>query len=484
MEIEIATSNQQPAMKQRGQTMITYAALSPHPPIIIPEVGGDRARQAGSTIKGMEALAHELCRTLPDTIVFLTPHGNVFSDCITCLMEPELVGNLASFGHPEVSAHHPNDLELLRKLGIGAESHSIKMLGINHKMAASYALNPDIDHGIMVPLYYLEKAGMGDKPIVALSVGDLDTMELYLLGKLIQEAADSLGKKVAVVASGDMSHRLKDEGPYDYHPDGPSYDLMIKDLMVRADFQGVLNIPGNLRQNAGECGYRSIVIMMGALDGYNIHSEVFSYEGPFGVGYLTVGLNPEGRGPSLWGELTAAWKRMMEARRATESIPVKWARLILESHLQGKTNPELPPDMESLLNEQAGVFVSLKKHGQLRGCVGTFLPAYDNVAQEIRKNALAAGLHDPRFEPVEASELPSLVYSVDLLAQPEPCRRQDLDPKRYGVIVSSGSKRGLLLPDLEGVDTVDEQLGIALQKGGISPKDKYSIQRFEVKRYT
>lgn len=464
--------------------MITYAALTPHPPIIIPEVGGDRAREAGTTIKGMQATALALSKTLPDTIVFLTPHGNVFSDCITCLMESELWGNLASFGHPEVSARHPNDLELLRELGIRTEAHNVKVLGINRKIAASYSLNPDIDHGIMVPLYYLQKAGMGDKPILALSVGDLDNMELYLLGKSIQEAADNLGKKVAVVASGDMSHRLKDEGPYDYHPDGPRFDLMMKDLIARADIKGILNIPANLRKNAGECGYRSIVIMLGVLDGYHIRSDVFSYEGPFGVGYLTAGLNPEGQGPSLWEELLAARNRLMEGRRAAESIPVKWARLVLENHLQGEPNPELPPEMEALVNERAGVFVSLKKHGQLRGCIGTFLPAYDNVAQEIRKNALAAGLHDPRFEPVDASELPSLVYSVDILAQPEPCRKEDLDPQRYGVIVSSGSKRGLLLPDLEGVGTVEEQLRIVLQKGGISPKDKYSIQRFEVKRYT
>jgi len=112
------------------------------------------------------------------------------------------------------------------------------------------------------------------------------------------------------------------------------------------------------------------------------------------------------------------------------------------------------------------------------------LPTYDNIAQEIRKNALAAGLQDPRFPPVEAAEMAALVYSVDILAQPEPCSKEDLDPARYGVIVSNGSKRGLLLPDLEGVDTVEEQLQIALQKGGISPRDKYAIQRFEVKRFT
>ena len=228
-----------------------------------------------------------------------------------------------------------------------------------------------------------------------------------------------MGKRVAVVASGDMSHRLKDEGPYDYHPDGSRFDLMVKDMLAEADVQGILNIPEKLRQNAGECGYRSIVIMLGVLDGYDIQSQVFSYEGPFGVGYLTAGFTPGEPGLSIWEELSAGQTRLIESRRTAESVPVKWARLILESRLTGRPNPELPQAMESLLHDRAGVFVSLKKHGQLRGCIGTFLPAYQNLAEEIRNNALAAGLKDPRFSPVEASELPTLVYSVDILSQPE-----------------------------------------------------------------
>jgi AmmeMemoRadiSam system protein A len=464
--------------------MITYAALTPHPPIIIPEIGQEKAKEAEATIKGMESLAHELILSSPDTVVFLTPHGNVFADCITCLLEPQLTGNLASFGHPEVGTSHPNDLELLKQLGIRAESTGISLLGINREIGLRHSLNSEIDHGIMVPLYYLEKAGLGDKPLLALSVGDLDNFELYTLGRLIQETAGSLGKRVAVLASGDMSHRLKNEGPYDFHPDGSRFDLMVKDMLAVADVQGILKIPVNLRQNAGECGYRSIVIMLGALDGYDIRSRVFSYEGPFGVGYLTAGFTSGEPGLSIWEELNADRNSLQASRRATESEPVKWARLVLESNLTGRPQPEPPQVMESLLHDRAGVFVSLKKHGQLRGCIGTFLPVYDNIAQEISNNALAAGLKDPRFSPVEASELPELVYSVDILSQPEACNQEDLNPQNYGVIVSSGNRRGLLLPDLEGVDTVHQQLEISLQKAGISPRDKYTIQRFEVKRFT
>ncbi len=463
--------------------MITYAALSPHPPIIIPEVGGERAHDAGPTMRGMQAMARELVQTDPETILFLTPHGNVFSDCITYLAEPKLSGNMAGFGRPDVKTIHNNDLELVRSIGVLAEKNGINMIGIDKNTSSRYNLNPSIDHGILVPLYYLEKAGLGDKPIVAISIGMLDNMQLYALGRLIQDAGRQLGRKIALVASGDMSHRLKDEGPYDFHPDGSRFDLMVRDLLAQGDAEGIVNMPEKLINNAGQCGYPSIIIMLGVLDGLSLSTTVFSYEGPFGVGYLTVGITPGESSASIWEKLTQEQEHMAESIRQNESAPVKLARQTLESYLQNGKAADLPGDLDEMLTGQAGVFVSLKKNGQLRGCIGTFLPVYENIADEIRHNALAAGLRDPRFSPVREQELPSLVYSVDILTTPEPCQKEDLDPHRYGVIVRSGNKSGLLLPDLEGVDTVDQQLNIALQKGGISPGEKYSIQRFEVKRY-
>jgi AmmeMemoRadiSam system protein A len=141
---------------------------------------------------------------------------------------------------------------------------------------------------------------------------------------------------------------------------------------------------------------------------------------------------------------------------------------------------EQVPDMKN----KAGVFVSIKKRGELRGCIGTFLPSTDNVADEIIQNAISAATSDPRFSPVDSTELPELEYSDDILSLPEEVMNsEELDPKRYGIIVKSGNQRGLLLPDLEGIDTVDEQLRIALMKAGISSDEQIELFRFEVKRY-
>jgi len=163
---------------------------------------------------------------------------------------------------------------------------------------------------------------------------------------------------------------------------------------------------------------------------------------------------------------------------------VKLAKDTVEKYIREGKIISPPAELTPEMRQKAGVFVSIKKRGELRGCIGTFLPSTENVANEIIQNAISAATRDPRFPPVNVSELDELEYSVDVLSEPEKISSKDeLDPKRYGVIVKSGSRRGLLLPDLEGVDTVDEQIRIALLKAGISLGEDIEFYRFEVKRY-
>jgi AmmeMemoRadiSam system protein A len=463
--------------------MINYCCFSPHPPIVIPEVGGDNLTKAQATVKGLQAMAAELVASAPEVVFLLTPHGNVFSDCISCLGEQELNGNLGAFGHQEINMHYTNDLELVSRLEQECAAEGIEFAVIDRSLAKHHHLNAELDHGIMIPLYYLEQAGLKKVPIVAISIGFLPLVQLYKLGTVISRCARTLKRKAALVASGDMSHRLKDDGPYSFNPAGPEYDHLVKDLLDKKDIKSLLSIPEHLRENAGECGYRSLVIMLGALDGFDFESRVFSYEGPFGVGYLTAGFKPTAPGASFLEHWLEEEAREREERRSLESIPVKWARRVVESYIKSGQIPTLPEDWAEIKQQKAAVFVSLKKSGQLRGCIGTILPVHDNLMEEIQENAISASTRDPRFNPVRPEELDQLEYSVDVLSKPEPATRGELDPSRYGVIVSRGSKRGVLLPNLEGVDTVEEQLEIALQKAGISRTQGYSIERFEVVRY-
>jgi AmmeMemoRadiSam system protein A len=162
---------------------------------------------------------------------------------------------------------------------------------------------------------------------------------------------------------------------------------------------------------------------------------------------------------------------------------VRLAKRTVEGYVRkGKTVPprRLTPEMKA----RAGVFVSIHKGGELRGCIGTIEPQMANVAKEIMVNAISSATRDPRFFPITADELGELEYSVDVLTEPEPVEsREQLDPKRYGVIVQCGGRKGLLLPDLEGVENADHQIDICCQKAGIMPGEPLNLYRFEVKRY-
>ncbi len=162
---------------------------------------------------------------------------------------------------------------------------------------------------------------------------------------------------------------------------------------------------------------------------------------------------------------------------------VKLAKETVESYVREGKTPQ-PKELTPEMKERAGVFVSIHKHGELRGCIGTFEPTKDNVAEEIIANAISSATRDPRFPPMAASELSDLEYSVDVLTKPEPVEdASQLDPKKYGVIVESGLRRGLLLPDLEGVATVERQIEICRLKAGILADEPVKFYRFQVERF-
>jgi len=244
-----------------------------------------------------------------------------------------------------------------------------------------------------------------------------------------------------------------------------------------------------LCERAAECGLRSFQIMAGALDGLAVEAKLLSYEGVTGVGYgvATFAVTGSDESRRFGARFEEMERSRLAEKKASEDPWVKLARLSLETFVKtGKRLERLPYGLPAeMTGRAAGAFVSLHAHGRLRGCIGTTGPTTESVAWEIVQNAVSACARDPRFAPVGIEELDSLEYSVDVLGQPEPITSPDqLDVKKYGVIVSCGSRRGLLLPDLEGVDTVEQQIDIARKKGGISSREKYALERFEVVRHT
>ncbi len=468
-----------------GMSGVIWGGIAPHPPIIVPAIGRGDLAQAESTRAALTALSEDVQAANPDAIIIISPHSPLFQDAVAIWNLPEMTGSFADFGAGDLAYSIRNDLRLVEAIASEAERLGVSVLRLDERLARRYHLQPRLDHGLLVPLSYLRAAGV-TASVVPVAMGFMSLPELYRFGKAVQRAAGLLEKKVAVLASSDLSHRLTSDAPAGYSPAGPVFDATLADHLARADVPAILAMDPALREEAGECGYRPIVMLLGALDGREVAAEVLSYEGPFGVGYLVGRLIPGAinHGREYLARLDESKAGAARPNREDESAPVRLARRSLESYILDRLTIEPPASLPPELSSRAGVFVSLKKDGQLRGCIGTFLPTQASIAAEIIHNAISAGTEDPRFYPVHASELDELVYSVDVLSEPEPVSDlASLDPLRYGVIVRCGRRTGLLLPNLDGVGTVEEQLAIARQKAGIKPGETASIQRFGVVRY-
>jgi len=426
----------------------------PHPPIVVPEVGGAEAAAACRTREGLEEIARRIAADRPDTLILTSPHAPFYRDYLCASLGDTLEGDFSRFGAPQVHLSFKNNLHMARSIIRGAEEMGVA--------AGAPPAGPEtLDHGALVPLYFIARS-LPRVRLVHLSTPALPLERLYRLGRMIRQVAEHHPGRTVLVASGDLSHRLTPDAPAGYWPEAAAFDEKIRSILASGNLQELTGISGREMELAGECGTRSLVMLAGALDGLDIIPEILSYEGPFGVGYLAGAINIRPAGDPL----------------------VQLARDALEARVLEGRVPELPGWARELPDPPAGVFVCLKKQGRLRGCIGTLEPTRESLAEEIRDNAVSAGLRDPRFSPVGPEELPELTYTVDVLGRPEPVDTlEELDPRRYGVIVSSGGRRGVLLPDLEGVDTPQQQVGIALEKAGISPGDSYRLERFRVIRH-
>ena len=460
---------------------IVGAIIVPHPPIIVPTVGRGREAEVQATIDAYHAAAKQVAAWAPEVLIVTSPHTVMYADYFHISPGEGASGNMSAFGAPQAVLNVRYDAELRQELVRQAEAAGIQAGTLGEK-------DPALDHGTFLPLYFLRDAGV-DCPILRIGLSGFSPLEHYRLGQCIARAVDALDRRTVFVASGDLSHKLKDDGPYGYAPEGPVFDRRVTQAMESGDFLQFLTMDASLCDRAAECGLRSFQIMAGALDGLAVSPALLNYEGTFGVGYgvavFTVTGPDENR--CFARQCEEMERARLAERKAAEDPWVRLARLSLETYVRtGKQLDTLPDGLPGeMTSRAAGAFVSLHTHGQLRGCIGTTGPTTASVAWEIVQNAVSACSMDPRFAPVRADELDSLEYSVDVLGVPEPIDSPaQLDVKRYGVIVSCGGRRGLLLPDLEDVDTVEQQIDIARQKGGISAREHYTLERFEGVRHT
>ena len=478
--------------------------MVPHPPLIVHEVGRGEEEGIRATIDAYTEVARRVAQLKPQTLVISSPHAPIYSNFFHISSGGGSYGNFSSFDAPQVSFTVDYDKNLVTKICEAAQKAGVPA-GCDDEPSGP------LDHGVMIPLYFIDKF-YTDYKIVRMGISALSAEEHYRLGMCVQQAAKALKRSVVFIASGDLSHKLKSDGPYGFAAEGPEYDKRVMEVMQAGDFGALFDFERDFRNAAAECGHSTFLTMAGAFDGMAVKAERLSYEGPFGVGYGVCSFENAGKDASR-RFLDIYNRRKIEGLtqvRENEDAYVRLARMTIEAYIaagrfatrsmweprieisDGATRAVFPSGEvltlpQEMASEKAGVFVSIHKNersGELRGCMGTIEGATESIAAEIVSNAVSAATRDPRFPAVRQEELNHLVYNVDVLSPPTPIKSLDeLDAKRYGVICFKDGKLGLLLPNLEGVDTVNEQLEIACKKGGIRLEEKPEIERFEVVRH-
>ena len=458
---------------------IIAACVVPHPPIIVPEVGKGEEKKISATVSAYQKAMGFVASLAPDVVIISSPHATLHADYFHISPGMHAEGSLQKFDAPGVSVQVDYDAALVRQIEKTARAWRVPAGTLGER-------DRDLDHGTLLPLWFLHQQHF-QCPVVRIGLSGLSTLHHYKLGQFIAEVVDMADQRAVWIASGDLSHKLLEYGPYGFTPEGSTFDWLVTQALSAGDFGALLSIPENISKPAAECGLRSFQMMAGALNQKTVTPTLLSYEGPFGVGYSVATFLVTGTDPKrdFGKKLEHTQNEHVRQIRSREDVYVRLARHSLEDCVRNGKQPPLPEDLPpELMHIRAAVFVSIHKDDQLRGCIGTVSPAASCIAKEILRNAVSAGLHDPRFEPVREEELDELVYSVDVLTDPEPvASEQELDPQLYGVIVENGLRRGLLLPDLEGVDTAQAQIAIAREKAGIAKNEPVSLSRFRVVRH-
>ena len=249
----------------------------PHPPLAVPEVGRGSEEQIKKTIESYKEVAKEIKELKPETIIITSPHTVCYNDYFHISPGKEATGSFKNFGANNVKFHEEYDEELVNEL-------NNYCLEIEFSAGTRGERDKELDHGTMVPLYFIEQE-YKDFKLVRIGLSNLSYFDHYKLGQIINKVIDRLGRRVVIVASGDLSHKLQEIGPYGFIEEGPIYDKMIIDSLSRGAFNELLEYDYELVDKAAVCGHNSFIIMSGTIDGKNVKPRFFSHEDITGVGY-------------------------------------------------------------------------------------------------------------------------------------------------------------------------------------------------------
>ncbi len=462
--------------EREGAGSIAFVCLMPHPPIVVPGVGEGRERGAESTVNAMRAVAERLVRAQAQTLVVISPHSPRRSGCFGIWRTGRLTGSLGRFGCDSARVDLPPDVEFADRLAVAARAQNLEVWEIEDE---------ELDHGAVVPLYYLTEAGWKGPTVVA-GLNPPGEDGVVALGQAISSTAKACGRRTALLASGDMSHRLNPDSPAGFHPEAHRFDEEFVSLLKDGSYKEAGRIDEGLQSIAGEDVVDSSRVAFAALEYDSQGSEVVSYEGPFGVGYCVAVLYESCVEGKVGGDRSNSGDGISEGVESEiDWILPRLARSAVEREVSAGGD-SIDTEPSPFLLQKKGVFVTIRnREGHLRGCRG-FISSDSSLIETTRKSARSAAFSDHRFSPVEVDELPNLNFEVSVLEPMEEVLRvEELDPSLLGVVVKAQDGReALMLPGIQELDTVEKQLSAVRDKAGILPAEAVRIFKFRISKFT
>lgn len=458
---------------------ILSAFLTPHPVASIPEIGQGDEDLIYKTISSLQKVADRVAELEPDTIVLISAHAESYSDYFQVSDGDVAIGSLARFGGSNITFRNYYDRRFVKNLCDICEKENFPA-GIDSEV------HHYLDHGTMIPLYFINQKYRAYN-LVRLGISGNSLYQHYRLGEMIKDVSNKLGRKVVVIASGDLSHCLSNDAPYGYNEIGVKYDARMIKALESANFMDFFSFGEDSMDISKQCAHRVLTIMAGMLDRSGIDSKIYSYEKPMGVGLCVAEFKPNGFDASrAFGDIYLSRQTIEINRlRETEDEYVKLARKAIENYVLHNTKLKMPSNAPSELKEAArGVFVTIRENGTLRGCLGSAKPSSKTLGNELINNAMKAATEDPRFNEVSESDLAYISIVVDVIDNLVEVKSvTDLNPKVYGIVVEQGKRHATLLPGLSTVQTAEEQLALAKRKAGIPQNEKCRLYRFSVERH-
>lgn len=459
-------------MWYKNDMAILAGFVLPHSPLLIPQIGREKTEKAEKTLEAIQKIVGEIKSLAPDTIILISPHAESYRDYFQLADGEVGIGSLEKFGAAHVTfrvrydkafVHHLSELAKLSSFPAGADREKA----------------PYLDYGAMVPLFYLNQI-YSDFNLVRVSPSGLPLLDHYKMGELIKRAANDLSRRAVVIASGDLSHQ--EVGDTGFAEEKKDYDRLIVSSFSGANFCELLTVKPNLYFKSRQCGHKAFVMMAGVLDRSEVKSSVVSYEIPHESGLICAEFIAKGDNSS---RAFAQYYLTRESLRVKEDLVASdpyasLARKAIEYYVNFHSRLPLPNPLSPILRKPSqGVFVTIREYGSIYSSLGSMKPLENNLANEIISNAILAATNSGINRALKDTDFPYLRVQVDLLSPLEKVDSSlDLDPIKYGVVVVSSGRRGLILPRLEGIYTAESQLEFAKRKAGILVGDEVDIYRF------